>query len=191
MPTYRDRYYSAPPATQNIAIQYVWDSTATITGNTPPTTGCYRPFLTSDYNVTIASSGVSVTVGAVAITGTPPVQVSNFPQSYGITGTVNSTGNLGVSGALELIGSVGITGNINIANKIYTTYLSGITSGSVLIPTGTLSWSVAVESGSAYINNLLLNEGSSFNGGGYGSYFSNSTLNIGCTGGRTLIMWEV
>lgn len=168
MPTERNRYYSAPPSTHNIAATYIWDGTSVITGCFPPITGCFRPAEPSDFAASISGSGgMSVNVSAVAITGNPNVTVSNFPYE------------------------MGITGDVNIANKTYTTYISGVTSGSVLIPTGTLSWSVAVESGSAYINNLLLNEGSSFNGGGYGNYFSNTPLNIGCTGGRTLIMWEV
>jgi hypothetical protein len=176
MPTERNRYYSAPPSTHNVATQYIWDSNAVITGTLNPITGCFRPLEPTDLSANVeVSGGLSINVGAVAITGNPEVRVSN---------AINTTG------SITLDGSISISGDVSIATKTYTSYISGVTSGQLTIGAGALSWSVAVESGSAYLNGLLLNEGSALNGGGYGQYTSNTVYNIGCTGGRTLVVWE-
>lgn len=195
MPTFRDRYYSAPPATHNIAMQYIWDENAVITGNFPYTTGCYRALNPTDFAATINISGSGFQVNApssVAVTGNPSVTVSNIPYQIGISGDINTTGTLAANGSLSLEGSVGISGKVDVLGSTYTSNLTGVTSGLFSIPTGTKSWSIAVESGSCYFNQTLLNEGTNINGGGYdGRYTLSSSINIGCTGGRTIVMWEI
>lgn len=194
MPTFKDRYYSAPPSTHNIAAQYIFDQSAVITGITNPISGAWRPLIPSDLAATINVSG-GMTVNSnpsVAITGNPSVQISNFPYQFGITGNINATGIMGISGDIGLVGSVGITGDVTIAGSTYNSFLSGITSGTVVIPVGSKSWSIAVESGNCYLNTTLLNNGTSLNGGGYdGRYTLGTSLSIGCTGGRALVMWEI
>ncbi len=194
MPTFKDRYYSAPPSTHNIAAQYIFDQGAVITGITNPITGCWRAAQPSDFAASInVTGGLSVNSSpSVAITGNPNVTVSNFPYQFGITGNINATGIMGISGDIGLVGSVGITGDVTIAGSTYTSLISGITSGTVVIPIGAKSWSIAVESGSCYMNTTLLNNGTSLNGGGYdGRYTLGTSLSIGCTGGRALVMWEI
>lgn len=195
MPTFRDRYYSAPPATQNIAVQYIWDSNAVITGNVPFTTGAYRPLVPTDFasTINISGSGFQVNVpSSFALTGNPDVRVSNMPYEIGITGDINATGIMGITGDVNLVGQVGISGKVDILGSTYTSYLSGITSGSTIIPTGSKSWSIAVESGSCYFNQTLLNAGTSLNGGGYdGRYTLGTAISVGCTGGRTIVMWDL
>lgn len=195
MPTFRDRYYSAPPATQNIAVQYIWDAYAVITGNQPPTSGAYRPLVPTDFasTINVSGSGFQVNVpSSVAVTGNPSVTISNPSYQVGITGNVASTGTLAAVGTFTLDGSVGISGKVDILGSTYTSYLSGITSGTTIIPTGSKSWSIAVESGSCYFNSTQLNVGTALNGGGYdGRYTLGTAISIGCTGGRTIVMWEL
>lgn len=195
MPTFRDRYYSAPPATHNIAMQYIWDENAVITGNFPYTTGCYRALNPTDFAATIniSGSGFQVNVpSSVAVTGNPSVTVSNMPYEIGISGVINTSGILGISGDVNMVGQVGVSGKVDILGATYTSLVSGITSGTILIPTGSKSWSVAVESGSCYFNQTVLNEGTSLNGGGFdGRCTLSQAIIIGCTGGRTLISWDI
>lgn len=182
MPDFRNRYYSAPPATHNVAAQYIFDSNAVNTGCLPPLTGVWRPIVPTDFASTIS----------VAITGNPSMTVSNMPYEIGISGAVNATGILGISGDVNMVGQVGISGKVDILGSTYTSYLSGITSGSTIIPTGSKSWSIAVESGSCYFNQTLLNAGTSLNGGGYdGRYTLGTAISVGCTGGRTIVMWDL
>lgn len=219
MPTFKDRYYSAPPSTHNIAAQYIFDQGAVITGITNPISGAWRPLIPSDLAATINVSG-GMTVNSnpsVAITGNPDVQISNFSvlgdkidilsgllaQQSRLTdiqpvSVVNSpyqvgiTGILSTSGSLALVGGVSITGESTIAGGTYNFTASGITSGTLTIPAGTKSWSLAVESGSCYMNGTLLNNGTNLNGGGYdGRYLLGNSLTIGCTGGRVLAIWEI
>ena len=195
MPDFRNRYYSAPPATHNVAAQYIFDSNAVNTGCLPPLTGVWRPIVPTDFASTISVSGSGFQVNvpsSVAITGNPSMTVSNMPYEIGISGAVNATGILGISGDVNMVGQVGISGKVDILGSTYTSYLSGITSGSTIIPTGSKSWSIAVESGSCYFNQTLLNAGTSLNGGGYdGRYTLGTAISVGCTGGRTIVMWDL
>jgi len=195
MPSFKDRYYSAPPSTHNIAAQYIFDSNAVNTGAQPPTTGNWRPIVPTDFAATInvSGSGFQVNVpSSVAITGNPPVTISNMPYEIGITGIINASGILGISGDVNMVGQVGVSGKVDILGSTYTSYLSGITSGTAIIPTGSKSWSIAVESGSCFFNSTQLNVGTALNGGGYdGRYTLGTAISIGCTGGRTIVMWEL
>ena len=195
MPTFKDRYYSAPPSTHNVAAQYIFDANAVNTGCLPPLTGVWRPIVPTDFASTINVSGSGFQVNApssVAITGNPSVTVSNQIYQVGISGNVGATGSLAAVGSFTLNGDVGITGDVSIAGSTYKPFVSGITSGTINIPKGSISWSVAVESGSCYFNQTLLNAGTSLNGGGYdGRYTLRTAISVGCTGGRTIVMWEL
>lgn len=194
MPTFRDRYYSAPPATHNVATQYIWDSNAIITGNSPATSGCWRPLQNTDFAASInLTGGLTVNTNpSIAVTGNPDMRVSNMPYQIGITGDINATGILGISGGVNMVGQVGVSGKVDILGSTYTSLISGITNGTIIIPTGSKSWSVAVESGSCFFNSTQLNVGTTLNGGGFdGRYTLGSTISIGCTGGRTIVMWEL
>lgn len=194
MPTFKDRYYSAPPSTHNIAAQYIFDANAVNTGCLPPTTGVWRALTPTDYAASInLTGGLTVnTPPSIAITGNPDIRVSNMPYEIGITGIINASGILGISGDVNMVGQVGVSGKVDILGSTYTSLVTGVTSGMAIIPTGSKSWSVAVESGSCYLNQTLLNVGTTLNGGGYdGRYTLSSTISVGCTGGRTIVMWEV
>lgn len=195
MPSFKDRYYSAPPSTHNIAAQYIFDANAVNTGALPPTTGNWRALVPTDFasTINVSGSGFQVNVpSSVAITGNPSVNISNQIYQIGITGDVNATGILGIAGDVNMIGQVGVSGKVDILGSTYQSFVSGITSDTIVIPTGSKSWSIAVESGSCYLNNTLLNQGTSLNGGGFdGRYMLNSAISVGCTGGRTIVMWEL
>lgn len=194
MPTFRDRYYSAPPSTHNVANQYVWDENAVISGNNPPLTGAWRALNVDDFgfNINVTGGLVVNTNPSVAVTGNPSMTVSNMPYEIGISGNVGATGSLAAVGSFTLNGDVGISGKVDILGATYTSLVSGITNGTIIIPTGSKSWSVAVESGSCYFNQTLLNVGTTLNGGGFdGRYMLNTPISIGCTGGRTIVMWEL
>lgn len=194
MPTFRDRYYSAPPLTHNIAIQYIWDENAVISGNNPPLTGAWRALNVDDFgfNINVTGGLVVNTNPSVAVTGNPSMTVSNMPYEIGITGIINASGILGISGDVNMVGQVGVSGKVDILGSTYTSYLSGITSGTAIIPTGSKSWSIAVESGSCFFNSTQLNVGTALNGGGYdGRYTLGTAISIGCTGGRAIVMWEL
>lgn len=194
MPTFRDRYYSAPPSTHNVANQYVWDENAVISGNNPPLTGAWRALNVDDFgfNINVTGGLVVNTNPSVAVTGNPSMTVSNMPYEIGISGNVGATGSLAAVGSFTLNGDVGISGKVDILGATYTSLVSGITNGTIIIPTGSKSWSVAVESGSCYFNQTLLNVGTALNGGGFdGRYMLNTPISVGCTGGRTIVMWEL
>lgn len=195
MPTFKDRYYSAPPSTHNVAAQYIFDANAVNTGAQPPTTGNWRPIVPTDFvsTINVSGSGFQVNVpSSVAITGNPSVTVSNQIYQVGISGNVGATGSLAAVGSFTLNGDVGISGKVDILGSTYTSLVSGITNGTIIIPTGSKSWSVAVESGSCYFNQTLLNVGTTLNGGGFdGRYMLSSPISVGCTGGRTIVMWEL
>jgi hypothetical protein len=56
---------------------------------------------------------------------------------------------------------------------------------------GVKQWTIAVESGSAYMNGILLNTSTIIDGGGYdGRFILGTAINVGCTGGRTLVFHE-
>ncbi len=101
---------------------------------------------------------------------------------------LNLTGDLTVNSQP----SVAVTGDVTIAGATFISHISGLTSGILTIPVGAKAWSVAVESGSCYVNQTVLNEGTSLNGGGFdGRCTLSQAIIIGCTGGRTLISWDV
>lgn len=81
-------------------------------------------------------------------------------------------------------GSFSLTGN-------YSVFITGLTSGVVNIPVGAKNWSVAVESGNAYIKNILFNAGTSINIENIGHSTLSSAVSVGCTGGRTIIYYQL
>jgi hypothetical protein len=76
------------------------------------------------------------------------------------------------------------------AGWTYAPTLTGITGSQITIPAGAKEWSVAVESGSAFVNGLQLNAGTALNGGNAGGALL-SGITVGCTGGRALIYYAV
>lgn len=88
------------------------------------------------------------------------------------------------------IGSIVVTGILDFSTTYTPTFLA-ITGSQIQIPTGVKSYSIFVESGGAYINGVLFNASHAFEGGGYnGQAYSTQIINIGCTGGRTVITYE-
>jgi hypothetical protein len=66
-----------------------------------------------------------------------------------------------------------------------------ITNTQIQIPTGVRSYSIAIESGSAYVNGILMNSQMVINGGGYeGRWFLGQEINVGTSGGRVLVNFE-
>ncbi len=161
--SFRDRSYSAPPAISSLAMGYGWQPNATGIGNV---TGQWLPTqLGSDGSIIVAlNSGISV--GNISLTG---ITIDD-------TSVVNAltTGNAylaSISGASQGI----YTPNFTIVIDTQTT-----------IPVNAKSYSIAVESGYAYVNGNLFNAGSTVNGGGYnGSFGLGSEISVGGTGDVT------
>jgi hypothetical protein len=124
----------------------------------------------------VLATSTSVTVGNVAVTGGSIQTIT--------TGSLNVTmGNVAVTG-----------GNINVAvtGASIGFNLTSMTSGQVQIPAGAISWFIAIESGQSYINGVYVNAQQSLNGLGYdGHQKLSSAINVGCTGGRVLVSWEI
>lgn len=90
----RDRFYSAPPATHNVSMEYGWSPAATQTGGANTVTGNWMPLqLDSNGNLAVAiAGGVTISGGSVpiqAISGfvnvlggnTAPINISGVVQS--------------------------------------------------------------------------------------------------------------
>lgn len=78
-----------------------------------------------------------------------------------------------------------------ITGGTYTTTQTTITSSQVIVPAGRKSVSVAVQSGTAYINGVPWNAGLVMNAGGYdGRFVSSTEFAVGITGGRAYIVYE-
>lgn len=84
------RTFASPGGLMVNGVAYLLDPNLVVNG----VTGNFRPAITSDFAANISVSGLSLTVGAVAVTGNPQVQISNTP-----TVTIGNPV-LAVSGAL-------------------------------------------------------------------------------------------
>lgn len=69
--------------------------------------------------------------------------------------------------------------------------IQALTSGQLTVPAGSRSYSITVQSGNASINGVSVSAGISFDGGKLGNFVLGSAINVGCTGGRVLMTWEV
>ena len=173
-----NRLWSSAPNDNRTApsLPYIYDPNAVNNGVVPPITGNWRPYCTTDIG-SVSISGLSIT--SVAVTG----------GSIAISNPV-----LAVTGALSAsINAVAVTGNPNVTidTGSFLPSFSAITNGQMQIPVGARQYSVAVESGSAYINGMLINAQTIINGGGYdGRRTLSSAINVGCTGGRIIVTYE-
>lgn len=116
-------YYSS---TQNEAkahpnLNFVYDVNHVRPGS-PPSTGGWRALVPSDLAGDISLSGVSISIGAVAVTG-----------------TVHVTGNFGGGGASDIILTSGF--------KAVSTNFAIITGSQLVIPANSRSWSIGFISG--------------------------------------------
>ncbi len=138
------------------SFQYLWDPSLLTTGGTNTSiTGGWRGVEPADFsNVTI--TGAQISIGAVAITGSPNVRVIN---PLAITGSPNVT----------LVGTGTITGNVTPISYGYTTTVASIVgTGQVLVPVGAKAWSVSVISGAIWVKGIgPLLPGASLGGGGF------------------------
>ncbi len=113
-------------------FQYIYDPNALTTGGNQIITGAFRAFSTSDIsNTSISVSGLSLTVGAVAVTGAPVMTITgalnggNLIPVYTTGSQIAAiTGNVPVS----VIG----TPNVNVTNGVVP--ISGAIQGGNLIP---------------------------------------------------------
>lgn len=134
LPVAASRTYSAPPASHNLGMGYLFDPDYVTAG----LTGQWRPMLPSDFAI------ISITGVTAIITG----------------GTYQTT-------QMTLTGSQAI------------------------VPVGMKSVSVAVQSGTAYVNSIPWNAGTVLNMGGYdGRYLSAIAYAVGITGGRAYLVYE-
>jgi len=163
----RDRFYSAPPATHNLGMGYVWSANAVITGSANPVTGAWVPASAN------ADGYLNVNLGGIAFSGQINVDDVAVTGGYlGITGGVVNSGNYGFN---------------NLA----------ITGSAATIPASAWSWSIYVESGVASVNGVTYNTFETLAGGGYdGMKRLSSAINVGCTGTaaapcRVLLSWEL
>ena len=164
------RYFTRPFDTNRGSQSFtlLYDASLTWYNGQTLTTGGWRPALPSDFAAEINVSGLDLTVGAVAVTGTANVSVINtapIPVS-GVT-VISSLpsvtiGNaiLPISGAVTAsvaIGDVAVTGG-----QIAVTSLPSVTIGNPVVPvSGVVTTSVAVgdvavTGGSIAISNAIL-----------------------------------
>lgn len=148
-----NNYYSSIfNGNQSIPVfPYIWDTTFVNTGVTPPFTGVWRPQTPGDF-ANIELTGVNVSVGAVAITGSPVV-------------TVNRSG-------------------------VFNAFITGFTTGQLVISPPWKSVSVLITGGTPYINGVNVNSQSSINYGGYDSFIGDNPIVIGVTGTNLIVTWE-
>ncbi len=130
------------------AFEYIWDNSILTTGGNQILTGAFRAFSTTDIsNTSISVSGLSLTVGSVAVTGAPvvtltgntsviipytnPVYVTGSfatnSSATAITGSPNVTingGFVGITGSLSGVLTLGTGDSITVANPVLAT--SGI-----------------------------------------------------------------
>lgn len=204
----RDRSYSSPPAQHNIAAQYGWSpdfvqtgSANSVTGNWIPQTvdssGFLKVVIVSGGSTTnVDVSGLSLSVGAVNLTGTNVVTTTGN-QPVNIVNPV-----VAVSGIVQTpdtgVRAVAVTNTVTINSGSYTPGFAIITGSQTQIPIGAKSASVAIISGSAYINGSgAFPAGLTLGFGGYDGRFPlASAINVGATGSiaspsQVIILWEV
>lgn len=191
--------YLRPGGQQNYGVQYLFDPALVVYDlytNIPQTTGGFRPIATTDMGATnLNVSGLNLTVGAVTLTGTNPVQVSNFPSTFNVqvtgspTVTVGGVANVSVTNAsLSVIASVNnsvlaTSGVATLATGSYTTTFTTVTGSQTVIAPGYRSWSASVLSGSAYVCGAgPFPAGASLGGGGYPQLYGSTPIVIGGTG---------
>lgn len=124
----------------------------------------------------------------IAITGNPQVSISNTAAN-----PIPVSGQFSLSGRLQ-IDNVAITGTATIteATGTFGFNINAITNSQIQIPAGALGYSIAIESGTPYINNVPIYSNLSIGGGGYGNKKQlASAINVGITGGRVIVLWEV
>lgn len=183
------RAYSQPFGTSNgtISFNQLYDANLVYNVNAAtPGTGGWRPFFPSDFASNVSVSGLSVSVGAVAVTGIATVAVTSFPvtgPAAAISGSVVITNSapIAVSGALSIAPSTGVS-TVNLNQAGFTPTFGFITSGQVSIPTGTRAYSIWIESGNASIAGIVYNLGTSIAGGGYPNYTLSTAFGVGCSG---------
>ena len=169
------RYYSKAFNTNKSApsFGYMYDAGLVYSSDGDSQTGAWRPAFPADFAANISVSGLNLTVGAVAITGNPQVQISNIPSvtltnpvyQVGITGNnpIYVTGSFGTTSngsTLVTGGVIGITGttNVNIINPILAvsgSLSASISSVAVTGITNVTGFVVSVETGvrSVFITN--------------------------------------
>lgn len=82
-----------------------------------------------------------------------------------------------------------------MASPVYYSFLTGFTGTQVQIPSNVLSWQVVVQSGTAFINGVPVFAGNPAiiggKNGGAGHMAGSCVLNVGCSGGRVLVGWDL
>lgn len=154
------------------AFTYIWDPNLIVTGGNPSQllTGGMRVASPADYAANVSVSGLSLTVGAVALTGTnvvtltgiTPVTIAGFNNAFplyvtGSFGAVGGGGGLVTGGG----GFIGITGNPGVTvtgfNAGVTVNVNnaggyvGITGAPVVTITGVLATTASVTVGNLAI----------------------------------------
>jgi hypothetical protein len=132
------RYYSKPFDTNKgtQAFNLLWDSSLVWYNGAALTTGGWRQMQPSDFAASINVSGLNLTVGAVAVTGNPQVQISNTP---GVTVqnpiAVTGTHNVAVTGgSISISNTPTVTvGNSIIAISGIVTSVGGTSNGTVAV----------------------------------------------------------
>lgn len=129
--------------------------------------------------------------GQIQLTGVVPVSIGGTVTT---NSTIVNTAPLPVSGVVQsnvTNGVLPVSGNVIINSGTYVSSFSAITGSQVQIPVGTRQWSIAVESGGAYVNGVLMNAPITLGGGGYdGRFILSTAINVGTTGGRVIIITE-
>lgn len=167
------------------------------------------PYITETTNIAKAAPGFLYTFDSGIVTSQGGRYITGAwravtPEDLGTSiGTVNVSGidslivDLDDVEALAQSGNqflASISGGIQslVSGGLYAPTFLAITSGQAQIPTGVKSWSVGIESGTAFLNGVAMNAQMAINGGDYdGRYRLGTAINVGITGGRVVLTYEV
>lgn len=175
--TYSNVPLYAPPSSP--ALSYAYGTGIKIAG----TTGNWVPLVANDKGALVVDIGVpeisvtgNVSIGAAVSISGGYIGITGQPILEALVTTTNRLVS-GISGSL-------------IGDNTYSSNFLDITASQTTIPAGTLSWSIAIQSGIGSINGTLKPAGWSAAGGGHlGKRLSNAIV-VGITGGRISIVYD-
>ena len=199
--TAASRFFSAPPGTHNVTMGYLWDQDAVMSGSTASSmrTGAWRAITPEDFS-DINISGVNISVGAVAVTGSPTVVVTAPIVISGMVGAVVPVSGVTQSNITNVI-PVPVSGSVVSVGATYTpNFFNIVATGQQIIPATAKAWSVTVVTGAAWVDGMgPLLAGTSLAGGNYDIRSTLSrTIAVGGTGTlgtpasmpNILVVWE-
>lgn len=171
---------------------YLWDSTgiALSVDGVAIGTGIWRAVQQQDLSSTIDTVNIeNIEMGVDELETMTASGVRYAASTSGSAVTLVNNSNQStpaiVSGT-QFLGS--ISGSLA---GTFTSAFSGITGSQFQIPVGARSYTIFVESGSAFVDGTQLNASRSFSSPGYGNRTLGTAINVGTTGGKVIVNWDL